>query len=543
MIIKNIFVIIFLLNVNHLCLQAQVNQEWVVFYDGLRSIDEPAGLAIDASGNIFVTGKSKVNSNEDFLTIKYNNSGETQWIQRYNGPGNNSDYPGAIALDGAGNVYVTGGSTQLNAKLDFATIKYSASGVQMWLQSYGGTGEFGSSATSIATYGSGIVYITGSTYNTGTSYDQTTIKYNSLGSRVWVQKKNGPINLDDQANALTTDNAGNVYVAGHISNSGQNTYDYSIIKYRSDGNELWSRYYNGTSDGFDYGYAVAVDNSGNVIITGVSYDIISNYDIVTVKYSSSGTLLWSKRYDAYYGSDLGYSVVTDDFLNVYVSGRSKGVDTESDMTIIKYNSSGDQQWVKRINGTANGNDFVYSMVKDSFNNIYVTGAVTGTGTLTDIVTIKYSGEGNELWNVSYNGISNGDDIPVAVRLDGDNNVIVSGKSYSDSTDFDYVTIKYSQTVGVNTISNQIPDKNHLGQNYPNPFNPRTLINYELRMTSDVKLKVYDILGNEVSTLVNEKQNAGSYEAEFDGSGLASGIYYYKLEAGGFVQTRSMVLVK
>ncbi|HQY53306.1 MAG TPA: T9SS type A sorting domain-containing protein [Ignavibacteria bacterium] len=87
------------------------------------------------------------------------------------------------------------------------------------------------------------------------------------------------------------------------------------------------------------------------------------------------------------------------------------------------------------------------------------------------------------------------------------------------------------------------DNFKLYQNYPNPFNPKTVISYELRVTGFAKLKVYDVLGNEVATLVNEKQSAGSYSMEFDGSGFASGVYFYKLEAGEFAETKRMILLK
>jgi hypothetical protein len=83
----------------------------------------------------------------------------------------------------------------------------------------------------------------------------------------------------------------------------------------------------------------------------------------------------------------------------------------------------------------------------------------------------------------------------------------------------------------------------LSQNYPNPFNPSTIINYQLPNTSDVKLIVYDLLGQEVRTLVNEKQNAGSYQVQFDGSNLASGVYFYKLSATEFTETKKMILIK
>jgi len=89
----------------------------------------------------------------------------------------------------------------------------------------------------------------------------------------------------------------------------------------------------------------------------------------------------------------------------------------------------------------------------------------------------------------------------------------------------------------------VPGKYSLSQNYPNPFNPKTVINYETASTDFVSLKVYDILGNEVSTLVNETKNPGIYKAEFDGSGLSSGIYFYSLKSGNFHETKKMNLIK
>jgi hypothetical protein len=90
---------------------------------------------------------------------------------------------------------------------------------------------------------------------------------------------------------------------------------------------------------------------------------------------------------------------------------------------------------------------------------------------------------------------------------------------------------------------QLPIKFELFQNYPNPFNPSTTIQYEIPELSLVTLKVYDVLGNEITTLVNEEKPAGNYEVEFDGNGLTSGIYFFRLQAGSFVETKKMLLIK
>jgi len=92
-------------------------------------------------------------------------------------------------------------------------------------------------------------------------------------------------------------------------------------------------------------------------------------------------------------------------------------------------------------------------------------------------------------------------------------------------------------------SRDLPSNFALAQNYPNPFNPTTVISYQLPVNSHVTLKVYDMLGREVVALVNQRQDAGSYSVRFDGSRLASGIYFYRLEAGNFVSVKKLVVVK
>jgi len=88
-----------------------------------------------------------------------------------------------------------------------------------------------------------------------------------------------------------------------------------------------------------------------------------------------------------------------------------------------------------------------------------------------------------------------------------------------------------------------PEDYNLSQNYPNPFNPSTTIRYSIPSPDLVRIKIYDILGREVQMLVNELQQAGTYEVQFDASGLASGIYLYRIESGNFLQTRKMILLK
>ena len=89
----------------------------------------------------------------------------------------------------------------------------------------------------------------------------------------------------------------------------------------------------------------------------------------------------------------------------------------------------------------------------------------------------------------------------------------------------------------------VPDYFALGQNYPNPFNPSTFIDYQLPESNFVTLKVFDVVGHEVETLVNERQDAGNHSVKFNASNLPSGVYFYKIEAGKYRETRKLLLLK
>ena len=118
--------------------------------------------------------------------------------------------------------------------------------------------------------------------------------------------------------------------------------------------------------------------------------------------------------------------------------------------------------------------------------------------------------------------------------------------YGSSVNPSYIDIPLVGNVsftGVQQSVAALPQEVAMKQNYPNPFNPTTTISYQLSAVSDVKLVVYDMLGREGAVLVNEKKGPGSYEVKFDGSNLASGVYFYRLTAGQFAQTRKMVLLK
>lgn len=523
-------------------LTAQVRREWVAVYTRSEFDDIPKGLALDRSGNIFVTGKSNdVLTGSDWATLKYNTNGVREWVKRYNVISNNYDEPGSLATDSSENIYVTGtGDSQMT------TIKYNPSGSQIWIRTYISQDSQGGFGKAITIYGTGVVIIAGYTGESNLTYDGRIIKYNSSGIQFWTQSYSGSGYSDDHFNSVATDAAGNIYVTGYSYEGSFKEYDYLTIKYSASGDVLWTQRYNGEGNGIDRANAIAVDNAGNAYVTGTCYGINLNYDIVTIKYSSDGALQWIRMFSSP-GGDEASALITDDSGNVYVTGGGYTGNDGRNFITIKYSTAGVQQWIQSFNGTGTFDEFSYAIAMDSAKNIYVTGN-SGYFYVSDIITVKYSNSGELKWAERYNGAGNDEDVAVAVKVDRNNNVFITGKSKSNSSGFDFVTIKYSQTVGVNSVSTELPEKFSLEQNYPNPFNPATKIKFNLpsnvnRQTSNVKLMVYNTLGKQVAALVNQVLAAGSYEVEFNAADYPGGIYFYELRANGYYVTRKMLLLK
>jgi len=423
-----------------------VQEAWVIRYDGPQhSADSANALAIDGSGNVYVTGGSAVSGGPpDYVTIKYDPAGQQQWLADFSGGNNTANFANAIALDTSGNVYVTGIGWGYGNDSDYATVKYNSSGEQQWVARYDGPGHNLDTAMAIAVDAAGNVYVTGRSTGSGANYDYATIKYNASGQEEWVARYSGPGNDYDEARAIALDAAGNVYVTGISFGSGTDL-DYATIKYNTSGTEQWVVRYNGPGNGEDLAYAIAIDGSANVYVTGWSVGSGTAFDYATIKYNSDGQQQWVARYNGPANNAAGaYAMVLDGSGNVYVTGESVASGTNSDYATIKYNSAGQEQWLARYNGPANDRDSATHIAVDRVGNIYVTGYSTGQGTDYDYATVKYNLSGEEQWVARYNGLGNGGDVSYGVAVDNSGNVYVTGSSDGLGTNSDYATIKYVQ---------------------------------------------------------------------------------------------------
>ena len=533
---------------------SQVSQQWVNSYNSpTNGSDEPRAIVSDNSGNIYIAGVSPTSTTgDDFVTIKYNSAGIQQWAARYHNPAGQDDNARGIAVDASGNVFVTGSISMGGSNGIMITVKYNSSGEQQWAKQLGepvaspaapGTGK-----SSISLDASGNIYIGGSRrFGSGQNTSYVLIKYNSNGDSLWSRTYKGTHFLAGLGSGIVCVKVdGNfVYVTGKSFDQNPDLSSScfaATIKYDLGGTLQWMRK-DTLINGSDNVIGMETDASGNIFIT-----CDHGFNILTFKCNSAGALIWKRSYTGisgdYYDRVTGLAV--GPLGNVYLTGNSVRTTASGgeDFMTLKYDASGNFLWERFYNGTYGDGDYSNGIAVDENGNAYITGVAFDLNFDFNYMTIKYDTDGTQKWKISYDGgFTHRSDYATGIILDTEGNVVVTGISSRGSNFDDITTIKYSQSTGISQISSQIPQAFSLSQNYPNPFNPVTNLEFEIPKAGFVSLKIYDMLGKEISSLVNSNLNPGRYKYDFDAGSLTSGIYFYKLEAGNFSETKKMLLVK
>ncbi len=606
-------------------------QQWVSRYNGTaNNIDQATAITVDQNGNVYTTGYcSNTGTSYDYVTVKYNSAGTQLWAAVFNGAANFADVAWDLAVDAGGNVFVTGQSSN-GTNDDYATVKYNSSGIQQWAKIYNGPANSVDYSFALKLDAAGDIYITGN--SAGISNDYATIKYNSAGTELWVQRYNGPVNGVDYALDISVDNIGGIYVTGASVGSATGT-DYATIRYSTTGSQLWVVRHNGPANSNDFGTNVTADSSGNCYVTGYTRSSSGGFDFTTIKYNISGTQQWIQNYNGSANdTDKTTAIAVDRYGMVYVAGTSEETSNGFDYTFIKYsqpppgppliaplnNATGvpvtplfdwtdipntNKYWLRVSTSPLLINPVISdsSLTSSQFAAAYGVLALNTTY-YWQVHGINQAGIGNfyQKWNftttpnpppaapvlvsppngstgqsltplLNWNDVSGATSYSVQVSVNPSfsttivnqtglatsqytvplgllqNNVTYYWRANAGSANgsgpwssaWSFVT----GLVGVQLLGTEIPKEYSLFDNYPNPFNPVTNIEFSLPEFSSVKLVVFNILGKEIGVPVNEQLNAGTYRAEWNAADYPSGVYFYRIKTDGFTDTKKMILIK
>ena len=339
--------------------------------------------------------------------------------------GNNVPY--ASITDGLGNTYITGGSSnEGQASGDFFTMKIGPDGQTVW-QKREQANQFAVEYGMQITFdNAGNIIVSGLKWN-GNDMDIRVIKYDTSGSKIWdTTFDNGKQGID-VPNGMTTDADGNVYITG-IAWSG-NSVDYLTIKYDSNGTEQWHHTENPTGgESWNEATSVAVDNNGNVLVTGYSPNVDGWLNYHTIKYNAAGSKLWQQAYNyestdpenpAEVTNSVARAITSDSDGNVYITGT---FDTFLNrIGTIKYNPEGQQQWIR----TYRSESEVTMGWKIGFRNnkLYVAGSHLGGFADDGTVLLSYNSDGTQNWAKETNDLIETNN--AALTFDSEGNIITS----------------------------------------------------------------------------------------------------------------------
>jgi len=341
------------------------------------------------------------------------------------------------------------------------------------------------------------------------------------------------------------------------------TYDYLtldkniwLLLINAKGDTIWTKSYDLGYNNWEGAYSITQTSDGGFVLTGaISFKFTSPWDdLFIMKVDKDGNFLWSKLYGGS-GFDDGECIKQTKDEGFVICGKYVGENNNGQLWLLKTDINGDTLWTHTYGGDKGEWGSSIELTDDGGYIICGTTETFGNG-FWDIWVVKVDSLGNLLWSKTFGDLSG--DTGSSIQKTYDGGFIVSGmkSSFGGSSQDGYLIRLTPEDISViDEEYHTIPNNFFLSQNFPNPFNPSTTIFYQLPTAGYVTLKIYDVLGNEIVTLVNEDQPAGNYSVKFDATDhplrlgrkttntLSSGVYFYQLRAGCFVETKKFILMK
>jgi hypothetical protein len=455
------------------------------------------------------------------------------WTKLYGGPGN--DYGYWVDLTGDGGFIITGSYSQGVGNTDLYLIKTDENGDTLWTTIFGG--DFYDVGRWVYQTSDNGYFVAGteSRFN-NTERNICVLKTDSSGNVLWNHSYGGD-QEDGVVTAQPTSDGGYIII-GYTASFGLGYMDAWLVKADADGDTLWTKTFGGGD--YDSGRSVIqTPDGGYLVLCNINYGF-DDTGMALIKTDSNGDSLWSRRYCQNYARAVSIIPTSDG--NYMILANTLAFGDEFDIQLLKIDESGDSLWNQVIGGydIDMGNS-----LKQAADGGYVISGITGPYFDQDIYVVKTDTVGDTLWSWTFNGAPYGNDLGACARPTSDDGIILTGSLSTGNVMQEVCLIRFeAEPVRVEDSEYETqPRRINLLTNYPNPFNSETVIEFSLDDARFVTLSVYDLLGRKVRTLMDEFRNAGIHRTTLDASGLSSGVYFYRLEAGETVETKNMILLK
>ncbi|MCA1619246.1 MAG: SBBP repeat-containing protein, partial [Acidobacteria bacterium] len=389
-------------------------QLWAARYGNPDNrVEYSEDIALDAQGNVYVTGTAwrgndfDGGTGYDFITIKYDSNGNQQWVRFYTGT--SDAYGRSLEPDAAGNVYVTGSSyftrADGNPANQFVTLKYDPSGNLLWTRAYTGPEGRGAAPVDLKLDAAGNIYLGGVVAvlgtNGATDNNLAVVKYDATGSLLRAAQYDTPgTNQQDFDNAVRLRVvAGAVFLIGdswpdQCCEVTAARYDSVLVKFNSELALQWAARWGQPGQSDEGPNDLTSDEAGNVYVVGTSGSVSRAGDAFTLKYDAAGKLLWQRIYEgSTYKSADTVGVVLDPSGGVQVGVGAIGPADNYDYTLVRYLADGTQSGVRQFNGPANLDDILDDIEADAAGNIYLTGVTFTNTSGADLFTLKIAPAG------------------------------------------------------------------------------------------------------------------------------------------------------
>ena len=435
--------------------QAQMQKHWARCHNGSgNSEDYGYDIAVDAAGNSYVTGgATNALGVGEVVLVKYGPSGQEEWARTWAGPGGGPDYGTRVAIDPGGNIVVGADTLGVGTDYDLTTLEYDPQGNLLWSRTFNGTGngyDGMGGGWSLVIGSAGEVFVGGYTYDATNGSDSLILKYDTNGTLLWTAIYDGPDHLGDDNYGLVLDAAGNVYAAAESSSFATGR-DLLALKHRgSDGALLWATSYDSPSPGsHDIVNAIAIDASANVYVVGYGPDATGD-DIITMKVDTSGALQWVRRWDGpHSGNDAPWDVAVDGPGGVTGLVAVTGVTStryQSSAVTVAYDTSGNQLWVQLFDASAFyfGDDEFFDVEIDSAGHVWAAGfGWDGPEHGAEATLVEYAPDGTQLFADVLDGSAHADDTSFGLALRG-TSVYVGGLSQRGERHLDTLVVRYGK---------------------------------------------------------------------------------------------------